>query len=71
METLSDEIFEIGKKIKGTKFSDQLTNQYFLKWVADELSRNYATSHSQLKRFFNYARQHGAYKVNVYTSERQ
>lgn len=56
-----DETFKIGEKIKGTKFSEQLMNKKFLAWVNDELSRNYANSHAQLKRFHRYARAHGAY----------
>ena len=57
----NDEVFEIGTTIKGTHFSEQLSNKSFLKWVNDLLARNYAGSHEQLRRFHHYARAHGAY----------
>lgn len=56
-----DEAFEVGKEIKGKLFSVMISDKGFLSWVNDELSKNYAKTHDQIKRFHKYCRYHGAY----------
>lgn len=62
-EELADETFEIGKKVKGQKFSETLKDPSFLIWVNETLEKDYSKAHPQLKRFHKYAMAQGAYKL--------
>lgn len=55
-----DEEFVVGKKYKGKKFSEALNDKNYLVWVADCMGKDLAKTHPNLKKFYSYAKFHGA-----------